>query len=888
MPVINETPKAIKQHPQQKGTATPPQQKGTGIPPRRSSSPVTHGIPNKPNPPPQVSQVAKNSTSVRPSTPSQSSDGSISPASPQDSVFKFQKTEPLYEEQSKSTKKFPLVKANTVDVSSASQSDMFGSQFREENIRPPSQFNVPVEISRNSAEDENLSTFAIELRKASKAREERILTNQPRMLTATNRQEHNESEEEESVAVRTQAQVSGNPITSSTIIKQENKTDTTSDEVESVSTPNSVDNKEMQGKDSPQNMVPSKKVPVTNLIKQFSGELSNTQEATRLTHTDVEKTCKNLNKQHPSHNMASTNTEMKGKSVTMMAKAFEGERADDGTYNWRGSLRSVSKPSVVESSIPNVEGENEPTNSYERSTNRQIQDSSLTKKPSKTSLIAKKFEQNVMVKSEITVSKKTEKQSLPEATTEKTKQAPLPEQKSLPLVEDPSKPISSSENANSPTERDSNDENDTFPELPRRQSGVVIVEEDGINFPGEYKRNSVSVDTDYWNSKSPEHVTNLTALSEGVQGQLHDETTDTEILPEPELDILPPPIIPMDEELALSIEDFPLPEFLPPPEIDDFHEFQDLPPPPTNFPDSDFCQEIPSFDITASSNTNNTDTFELPSPSQLPPPHYGTDDFELPSPFQISSPYDTSNFELPSPSQLPPHNDLDDNFELPSPPQLPPHDDTDDNFELPSPSQLPPLDDTGNFELSSPPHLPPPEEGPSDRDDSNLAAKFLDEESALGDKKDENSTNNNETSNKEKLQYSPLLSSTTQPSGKITDSNSMPSHVHNTHDDVTLQTPSDIPIPKGEEIMLSINPDQHLSSATTHDNHELKPSDDISQVFMYTYNHIKCCSVILHRTKTANHYRLFIFCMQLILILQLTNQSHQYLILLPTYKYNIL
>ena len=861
LPVINEAPKAIKQHPQQKGTAMPPQQKGTATPPqqkgtamppqqkgtatppRRSSSPVTHGIPNKPNPPPQASQVAKNSTSVRPSTPSQSSDGSISPASPQDSVFKFQKTEPLSEEQSKSTKKFPLVKANTVDVTSASQSEMFGSQFREENIRPPSQFNVPVETSKNSAEDENLSPFAIELRKASKAREERILTNQPRMLTTTNRQEYNESEEEEPAAIRTQAQVSGNPITSSTIIKQENKTDTTSGKVESVSTPNSVDSKEIQqGEDSPQNKVSSKKVPVTNLIKQFSGELTNTQEATRLTHTDVEKTYKNLNKQHPSHNMASTNTEMKGKSVTMMAKAFEGERADDGTYNWRGSLRSVSKSSVVESSTPNVEGENEPTNSHERSTNRQIQDSSFTKKPSKTSLIAKKFEQNVIVKSEIIVSKKTEKQSLPEATTEKMKQAPPLEQKSMPLVQDGSKPISSSENGNSPAEKDSNNKDDTFPvelELSRRQSGVVIVEEDGINFPGEYRRNSVSVDADYWNSKSPEHVTNLTAVSEisttGVQGQSHDETTDTEILPEPELDILPPPIIPLDEELVLSIEDLPLPEFLPPPEIDDFHEFQDLPPPPTSFPDSDFCQDTPSFDITASNNAENTDTFEVPSPSQLPPPHYGTDDLELPSPFQIPSPNDTSNFELPSPPQLPPHDDTDDNFELPSPPQLPPHDDTDDNFELPSPSQLPPPDDTGNFELSSPTHLLPPEEGPSDRDDSNLAAKFLGEESALEDKQDENSTNNNETLNKEKLQYSPLLSTATLPSGKITNSNSMPSHVHSTHDDVTLQTPSDIPIPEGEENMLSINPDQHSPSATTHDDYELKPSDDISQVFMYIY-----------------------------------------------------
>ena len=863
MPVINEAPKAIKQHPHQKGTSTPPQQKGTATPPRRSSSPVTHGIPNKPNPPPQVSQVAKNTTSVRPSTPLQSSDGGVPPASPQDSVFKFQKTGPLSEEQSKSTKKFPLVKAHTIDVSksapqvntvdllksapqantvdvsksapqantvnlsksapqantvdvskSAPQTEVFGSQFREENIRLPSQINSPVEPSRNSVEDENLSPFAIELRKASKAREERILTNQPRMLTTTDRQEHSEPKEEEPVAIRAQAHVDGNPITSSTT-KQENKTDTTSGEAESLKTTDTVDNKEIQGKDSPQN----EKVPVTNLIKQFSGELSNTQEATRLTHTNVEKTYKNLNKQHPSHNMVSTNTEMKGKSVTMMAKAFEGERADDGTYNWRGSLKSVLKPSLVESSTPNVEGENEPTNSLERSTNRQIQDSPLTKQPSKTSLIAKKFEQNIIAKSESVSSKIAEKQDLSEATTQKMKQvsASMPKQKSIPLVEDSSKPISNNENASSPTQKDSNNENNTFPvelELPRRQSGVVIVEEDGIDFSSGYKRNSVSVDTDYWHSISPEHVTNLPAVSEvsttDEQGQSHDKTTDTEILPGPELHILPPPIIPTDEELALSIEDLPLPEFLPPPPIDDF---QDLPPPPIDFPDNDFSQDMPSFDITISSDAKNTDMFELPSPSQLPPPHYDLDNFELPSPFQIPSPYDTSNFELPSP------------------PQLPPHSDTDDNFELPSPSQLPPLDDTGNFELPPPSHLFPPEDGPSDRDDSNLPVKFLDETSVLEDKNDEKNTKNDETLNREKLQYNPLSPTSTAPSGKIADSNLMPSHVYNTHDDVTLQTPSDIPVPKEENIP-SVNPDQYSSSATTHDNYELKPSDDISEVCM--------------------------------------------------------
>ena len=705
---IHESPKAIKK---QKSTATPS---------RHSSLHVSHGIPNKPNPPPQSSSRSN---------------------SPQDSVFKFpdvQKTEPPTEQQSKSNRRPPLTKSSTVSdvVQSKPQTSMLNKQFSEDSIRPPSQFDSPARISTNSPDDENLSPFAEALRKASKAREERILTNQPRMLTTSNKQEHNPAEEEESAGITPQVQAGRNPITSSTT-KQECKT-----EAESISIADSTDSQEVQqSKDSPQN--DASKFPIFSLIKRFSGEYSDT-ESSESTHTDVRKTSKNFDKQHPNH---TTNAE-KSKSVTMIAKAFEGGKADDGMYNWRGVLKSVSKAPVVKSSAPNVE-DSESTNVCERTTNRQMQSTPFTKKTSKTSLLAKKFEQNAMVKSETVVTKKAEKtlqQNLPEASIERVKQVSpsIADQKSVPLVENSLEVISSNENASSPVEKESNNENGILPvekdsnaspvgqaavsstnEPLRRESAVVMYEEGkecDISLTVKYERSSVLVDTDYW--KSPEHSMNIPGISEVSTSDIRvpDKTTVTEILPNPEFDILPPPIMSMDEELALSIEDLPLPEFLPPPEIDDFtdSEFQDLPPPPVDFPDSNFCQDTPSLNFDVSS-THDTNTFELPPPSQLPP-HDDTHDFELPSPSQLPphedrefpSPSqlpphdDTHDFELPSPSQLPPHDDTHD-FELPSPSQLPPHDDTHD-FELPSPSQLPPHDDTHDFELPSPSQLPPHED----------------------------------------------------------------------------------------------------------------------------------------------------------------------------------
>lgn len=795
MATIDESPKPTQK---QEGTATP----------RHSSMRASYGIPNKPNPPAQISPLAsKISTSVRPSSPPHSGNSSVSPSLPQNSVFKFPVTEPPTEQQNK---KSPLLKANTVSgvLESKSQSSQLVKQFSdsEETTKPPSQLDLPTETSRSSVEDENLSPFAIALKKASKAREERILTNQPRMLSTTmaNRQleECNEPEEEESNVVTAQIKADSNPITSSTTT-QGNKAESVSDEKESTNAKDTTVSQEMQqSKDSPQNEVLKKKVPVTNLIKQFSGDLSTTQEATGSTHANVEKTYKNFDKQHTSHNMVSTNTEMKEnpKSVANIAQSFEGKRGDDGTYNWRDILK---KSSVPKSSIPNVEDKSESTNVYEKTANRQMQGYSFTKKPSKTSILASKFEQNAMIKSESIGTIQAEQQNLSEVSTDKLKevQASMGEQKSTVLVKESVQPISNNENVTQPLEDDSNNENglSSANKPPRRQSAVVMCEEDEINLSIQCGRSSVVVDTDYW--KSPEHAPSLPAVSEVSIAEkqinhLPDITTDTEILPEPVVDILPPPIMPVDEELASSIEDLPLPEFLPPPpEIDDFMEIQDLPPPAIDFPDSDFSQDIPSFDIAASSNTDNSDTFELPSPLLLPP------DYD-----------DTGNFVLPSHSLLPPHNM--DNFELPSPSQLPPNDD----FEFPSPSQLPPLEEE--------PQLPPPEEQPSDMDDSGLVPKFHPEESGLENKNDENEIDN-ETLNSQ-------LSITALPPITMTSSNSMPKG--NTCDDITLQTPSfpldlsDIPVRQDKDLP-SINPDQHSSSPASHDNFECESlEDDFSQV----------------------------------------------------------
>jgi len=781
---IRESPKAIKK---QKNAATPPQQ---------SSLQVSHGIPNKPNPPAQVShQETKNSNPVRPPPPPHSSNSTVSVSLPlpQEPVFVFpdvQKT--VSTEQQNKSIKFPLMKSNTVsDVfKNKPQIGTLAKQFSEENIRPPSQFDSPTAFSRNSVEDENLSPFAIALRKASKAREERILTNQPRMSTTINKHGHDLLEEEVSVAITTKVQTGGNPITSSTT--KENKIDSASSKAESIEVTDSTDSQGLQkSEDSPQIIILEKRLPVSNLIKKFSDD---SQDATRSTPTNMEKTYENLDKQHPSHNTVPTNTEMKGKSVTMIAEASEGERADDGTYNWRDNLKSV-KSSAVKSPSPNVEYESESTNIHDRAINRQMQGGPFTKKTSKTSLLAKKFEQNSMMKSESIVTKKVEKASkdLPrsKASTENVKQIPPSIEEEKPIVPEV-KSISNDENSVPPVEQDVTS---SAVNSLRRQSAVVMYEEGDINFPNRYERNSVSVDTDYW--KSPEHATTLPAVSEvsnTSDNQIPHKITGIEILPEP--DILPPPIISTDaEELALSIEDLPLPEFLPPPQIDDFQEFQDLPP-PVDFPDSDFSQETPSFDITVPNGTHNTNTLELPSPSQLPP-HY-----------------DTNTFELPSPSQLPPH-----------------YDDT-DTLELPSLSQLPSL-----------------EEAISDGDDSDLVPEFHDGELALENETDENRTDVNEDLSDEKWQHSPLsISSTTAlPLGTITDSNLTPLDIskNNMCDDTILQSPlspsdlSDLPVPQeDQEKLCSENSDLSSTTCTSHDvnhDHEVNPDEMLSQVCIFIY-----------------------------------------------------
>lgn len=716
----------------------------------------------------------------------------------------MQKIESPKEQQNSTIRKPPLTKANTISgVLESPQTGMLAKQFSEENVRPPNQFDSPTEMSRNSVEDENLSSFAIALRKASKEREERILTNQPRMSTTTSRHEQNMLSEEP-LAVTVQVHTGGNPITSSTM-KQENMTETVNDKVESVNATNSTNTHEVQhSKESAQVEIFEKKLPVSNLIQRFSGDFNETLEATRSTLTSVEKNYKNCDKQHQT---ASTNTEMKGnsKSVTMIAKVFEGERADDGTYNWRGILKSVSQASVVKSSIPNTEDEHESTNVYDRGNSRQMQGSPSTRKTTKTSLLAKKFEQNSIVKPESGVTKKVEKalqQSLPvsEASTEAVKQVStyIPEQKSTPPVENGFlKSSLNNENIISPPEEAVVS---SAVESLRRKSAVVMHDECDITL--QYERNSLVEDNDYWNL--PEHTTNLPILSEAPSdagiSELPNETTSTVILPEPELDILPPPITSTDEELALSIENLALPEILPPPEIDDFDNFQDLPPPPLDF--HDFCQETPSFDI---GNTHSTDAFELPLPSQLPPLHH-TDDVDFSS--QLPPLYDTDNFELPSPSQLPPL-DHTDNVELPS--QLP---------DVDLSSQLPPLYDTDNFELPSPSQLPPPEEVLSD---SSFDLEFHDKEAV------ENKANGNKTKasdEKDDSECSPISSTTAVASATMIDSNSAPPDImeNNECDAIIPQNPSspsdlsDIPLTQDEEKLPVVDSDQDLSS------HELTSS----------------------------------------------------------------
>ena len=801
---IQESPKSIKKP------------KGTSTPPRHSNLHASHGIPSKP------------------SAPFQSCSDNRSPPSPQDSVFKYpdiQKSEsPPTEEH---IKKLPLIKANTVSSLQSNSQISMVKQFSEENIRPPSQFDSPIQVSRNSGDDEGLSPFAKALRNASKAREERILTNQPRMLTTTNKQEHGLSEEEESIGITVHV-----PTDATT--KQGSNTDSVSSEATLITIMDSTDYQEIQqSKHSLKNE--ASKVPVSSLIKRFSDDYSDTQEATELTHPDVGVTYKNFDKQHPNHSMASTYTE-KSKSVTMIAKTFEGERTDDGIYNWRNILKSVSKPPIMKSSIPSVKDENESTNVCERNTNRQMQGNLSTKKTSKTSLLAKKFEQNAMVKSENVITKTVEKATQQnEALIEKVKQtqSSMVEQNSIPPVES----SSVNESVTSPVKKDSKNENDTSSVEEsavsfRRESAVVMYDEGEIKLPTNYERNSALVDTDYW--KSPEHTTSLLDISELSTSDIKvnhfpDKDTGTEtLLPEPELDILPPPIISTDEEFPFSIEDLPLPELLPPAEIDDFTEFQGLPPTPVDFPD--FSQDTPSFDITESSNICNIDTFELPSPSQFAP-HNGTNDFEFLS-LSLLPPHDgADDFELPSPSLLPLHDGADD-FELPSPSLLPPHDGSDD-FELPSPSQIPPHNHLDNillpselpthneadyFKLPSPSQIPVPQEGSSERIDNSLVPKFCDKEPALENKSNEN-TDDNEALSEENLQFTFSSSTTKLPSVTETDLNSMPLNLfeNTVFDNSTKPLDlSDIPFHQAEEKL------PFISNLTSDENHESKSLEDDS------------------------------------------------------------
>jgi len=596
-----------------------------------------------------------------------------------------------------------LIKANTTDHSARSmqQTAKLTRQLSEEPVRPPSQFAAPTETSeesnRNSIESDNLSPFEIALKKASLERIQRISTNQPRM-SATVKSENitdiSEEKEPTPAAVAQEGQVCSNPITSPLVNKASDSEQKSSSHLES---PDSID-----FSTSTQKLKSSKEnFPISNLIKRFSGEdfPALEDDPTQSTPTKVEKTDTNFDQQQP--NKMST-VMKKFQSNTKVSKTFVGEKADDGTYNWRNILRNVPKtaavskettPTAGEESVPSEDG-SVPENV--KATNRQMQGSPITTNASKTSLLAKKFEQNSMIKTENKMPTKTNNENSKKALTELPGSVPSQQKKQedataenmndLSLVPASSKDSTSQEITTSllettpwPTETE---------EQPiRRQSALVMVEETDFSKlpPNSYDRNSFSVDSDYWNS--PEH-TSLPSVLEITTNTEVDKAENTEAFPTPfdlpDLDLLPPPMISDEEDnSSLAIEGILAPDTLLPPEIMFLDQLQDLPP-PLDFPDADDLQSEETSPLPAPANMNVSD---LPSPSQLPPP---MEDFS--GEVSFSSP-------LPEPA--------DDQVALP-PPEIEPN--TDDRDGL----SHEPLDIT-------PPEIIPPPAPLSDSELENIS-----------------------------------------------------------------------------------------------------------------------------------------------------------------------
>ena len=628
----------------------------------------TTAVIRKPPPPPQLAQ---NSNSI------------VSPPAAPNQVTN---------QQNMAVNKHKLTKANTVDefARSKQQTAKLTRQLSEEPVRPPSQFAAPVKIceepNRNSVGSEDLSPFASALKKASLEREQRISTNQPRMSAAVKNENITDIPEEKECtppAITQQGLVSNNPITSPLAkapIKAINDDQESSSKLESADF--TTTSKTLKTE------VVKEKLPISKLIKRFSGVDFPVleDEATQLAPTKVEKTDTNFDQQQLSKVSNSSSAMMKTSLPSTKAnKTFEGEKAEDGTYNWRNILRSVPKAAAIlkdttlttgEQSVPS---ENIATNASvpEKATNRQMQGSPITTKTSKTSLLAKKFERNSMIKAEnMMTSKKTDevsKKTLPGLHGSLTKYQQQEEQEDvdpktvsnsssvLPQVSAPSN-NSASHSATLPLETDPSSIKTEEQPL-RRQSALVMVEEtDFSKLANQYTRSSFSVDSDYWNS--PEHkshpIISENTTNTGVEA---DESVENKVFPTPldlpELDLLPPPMLSDDEDLSLAIEDLPPPDTLLPPEISFLDQLDDLPP-PLDFPDTDFLlQSGETSPLPAPDNMFDMNVSDLPSPSQLPPPmedfSNGEVSFSIPTPEPVSN-----QLELPLTESEPNATSADD------------------------------------------------------------------------------------------------------------------------------------------------------------------------------------------------------------------------------------
>jgi len=689
----------------------------------------TTAVPRKPPPPPQLAQ---NSNSI------------VSPPAAPNQVTT---------QQNMAVNKHKLTKANTVDeyARCKQQTAKLTRQLSEEPVRPPSQFAAPVKIceepNRNSVGSEDLSPFASALKKASFEREQRISNNQPRMSATVKNENITDIPEEKDCtppAITQQGLVSNNPITSP-LAKAPIKA--INDDQESSSNLELADSADFTTTSKTQKTeVVKEKLPISNLIKRFSGEdlPALEDEATQLAPTKVEKTDTNFDQQQLSKVSSSSSAlppmMKKSLSSTKANKTFEGEKAEDGTYNWRNILRSVPKAATIlkdtttgEQSVPIATNASVP----EKATNRQMQGSPITTKTSKTSLLAKKFERNSMIKAENMMTlKKTDEVSkktltgLPGSLTkyQQEKQEdvdPITVCNSSPVLPQVSAPSNNSASHSTTLPLETAPSSIKTEEQPlRRQSALVMVEEtDFSKLVNQYTRSSFSVDSDYWNS--PEHknhpIVSENTTNTGVEA---DESVENEVfltpLDLPELDILPPPMLSDDEDLSLAIEDLPPPDTLLPPEIGYLDQLHDLPP-PLDFPDTDVLQSGETSPLPAPDSMFDMNVSDLPSPSQLPSPmedfSNGEVSFSSPIPEPVSN-----QLELPLTESEPNATSADDYNGLSHEPQ-----------DITSPEMLPPPAPLSDSELENLPNNTVTSDAP-------LAPEMLPPPAPLSDSESESDT----------------------------------------------------------------------------------------------------------------------------------------------------